>query len=158
MRIYAEPHRPGDGAALLRRGLRRSDLVESYRATALPIEKSLSRCLTHSAMTATLRVDGRITGLLGVASRDLLGSVGLPWFVAHPEFEDPRVMVGAARLVRSFIEQWLTVFSTLENLTDPDHKQALRFLVWLGFNLDAVPVTGPLGHPLIRFWRKQPCA
>ncbi len=95
---------------------------------------------------------GRILALFGVA-QDPAGH-GLIWLAATDEFARPDLAVPLARASRRYVNCWLREFKCLHNVVDPDNAPALRWLEWLGFDIDRKsPVRGPLGHELYRFRR-----
>lgn len=171
MTITISPYTPGDEAELLTRGLRVGDVLEAWKVTGIPAARAVALSLEHSLMAGTIRLDGRIVSLFGVGgpegetARDARPSApgtgfpclgtGFPWLVAHPEFENPAIAVPMARILRRFLDHWLTVFPRLENYTDPGHAAALRLLAWAGFSLRVATVPGPLGHRLMHFWKNS---
>lgn len=155
MKITVLPYAPGDKAELLARGLRAGDILEAWKTTGLRAEDAVRLSLAHSLMSASIRINGRVSALLGVAGCGALLHTGIPWLVAHPDFETPAVAVPMARIMRRFLDHWLTVFSRLENVADPDHANALRVLRWCGFSMREAETHGPLGHKLVCFWKNN---
>jgi hypothetical protein len=90
-----------------------------------------------------------------VAEKSALSGAGVPWLLAHADFERRETAVTLMRLSRRFIERWLKVFGSLENVADPEHRVSLKYLTDLGFTFDwGRMVSGPLGHPLVPFRRR----
>ncbi len=143
----------GDDAELLRRGLRPHDEREALKAAGMSGAEALRHSLDNSDQAFAIRLGGSMAAILGVGST--MG-VGIPWLLAHPDFEKPAAAVPMARLVRRFIEHWLAAFGRLENHADPEHAEALKMLRWMGFCLEPARVAGPLGHELVYFWRERP--
>ena len=144
-----------DAAALLARGLRASDRREAWKAAGMPPEQALPLTLHNSLIAVAVKHQATVIALLGVGHSGLLSTTGSPWLVGHPDMEHPPCSLPLARGCRRFVEHWLTVFNRLENLADPNHTESMRFLEWLGMTVDhANSVRGPLGHPLVRFYRE----
>ena len=96
-----------------------------------------------------------VIAICGIGATGVLSGIGRPWFVAHDDFEHPTLAPVLARISRRFIDCWLQRFTRLENLADPEHERAVRYLEWLGFRFDWHKlVRGPFGHPLVRFWQQ----
>lgn len=158
MRIELRPYRAGDGDALLRRGLRPADRREARKAAGLEPGAAVSLSLARSVCTVCILLEGRVSCLIGIGLLDILENSATPWLLAHEDFEDARVAVPMARRVKRCMDHWLTVFSRLENVVDPDHAAAIRLLEWMDFTIETTGIRGPLGHSLLPFWRNSECA
>jgi hypothetical protein len=155
MRITITPCLPEHCGELLRRGLRPTDAAELWKVRALTPEKALPEAVENSLLALTLLIDGQATALFGVAEKSALSGAGVPWLVAHADFERRETAVPLMRLSRRFIDHWLKTFGRLENVADPEHRVSLKYLTNLGFTLDwGGMIPGPLGHPLIPFRRQ----
>ena len=142
-----------DADALLTRGVRQADRRECLKTAGMAVGPALRASVANSDLAVAICLAGRIIALFGVG-RDAAGH-GLIWLIANDEAEAPELAVPLARTSRRFVNCWLRHFKRLHNVADPEHKTSLRWLAWLGFNIDrANPVRGPLGHELCRFWRE----
>lgn len=153
MRVDVHPYAIGDDTELLARGLRAADCIEAWKTTGMCAGRAVRLSLESSLVVGTIRLDGQVVSLFGVGERGLLLRTGIPWLVAHPDFEHPGIAVPMARIIRRFLDHWQTMFFRLENYADPDHEKALHVLRRFGFSMREAAVTGPLGHRLIHFWR-----
>ena len=156
MKIDVRPFAPGDEDELLARGLRAGDALEAWKVTGMRADAAVRLSVERALTAGVIRVENRVTALFGLG-KGCRGGSGIPWMVAHPDFENPAVAVPMARIMRRFLDHWLTVFPRLENCADPDHAHALKVLRWAGFTVENTPLRGPLGHKLVYFWRTQ-CA
>ena len=152
------PYRAGDEEELLARGLRESDRLELWKLTGLDeatlFKLRLPELKKHQARLGAALWHGNIIALFGVCPADCFKSKGIPWLLAHPDFERQELAVPIARVGQRFTRHWLNYFEILENVCDPKNTKAMNFLSWLGFKFDfEQPLRGPLGHPLLRFWR-----
>lgn len=175
MRIEIRPARIADGEALILRGLREADKREAWKAAGVTPEVAVRYSLACSARALAVLLGGRPACLLGAGlpgwpcgpggpgGPEEPGGPGgrvpyaIPWLLAHDDFEDKRVAVPMARLVRQQMDRWVNEFSRLENLADPEHAEALRLLRWMGFTIEQRAVKGPKGHDLLHFWRNSAC-
>lgn len=157
-KVSVRRYRPGDEAALLARGLRAADAREAFKVVGTGPAAALAHTLAGSAMTAAIEINGSVAALFGLCPQGLLCSAAAPWLLAHDDFDRPEAALALGRISRRFIDHWHAVFGRLENLADPEHVKAIRYLEWLGFSFAwEAPLRGPFGHELIPFWR-QPCA
>ena len=141
-----------DADALLARGVRQADHRECLKAAGMAVGPALRASVANSDLAVAACLEGKVIAMFGVGT-DAAGQ-GLVWMMAHDEAEAPWLAVPLARASRRFVDSWQRHFKRLHNLADPEHKTSLRWLAWLGFNIDrAKPVRGPLGHELYRFWR-----
>ena len=156
-RVKAVPTRPEYVDTLLRKGLRRADVLEVWRIGGESPENALQTSVAGSEIGVTLLRDGEVVAVCGVCTftKGLLSSpTGAPWLLACDEFESPDTAKSMARISRVFIDHWHKVYGRLENVADPLHGRSLRYLQWLGFTFDwDVPLYGPHGDRLVRFWR-----
>ena len=145
---------PGDDEALIARGLRGSDDAECFKTGGLTAAEALRYSVRGSDLAAGMWIHGKIAAVCGVASPGALADVGAPWLLAHDDFERADTATAAARASLRLVECWAKEYGRLQNVADPQHTKALRFLDFLGFHFDwGQPVTGPFGHQLVRFWR-----
>ncbi len=149
--ISVLPYKPGDEEELLERGLRPADIAEGWKTCGIAADAALRLSIQSSLVAGAIRIDGRVAALFGVSRLGLLDDTGIPWLVAHADFERPAVAVPMARIMRRFLGHWRRVFARLENYADPKHEKALRLLAWAGFSMRVAPAAGPLGHTLIHF-------
>lgn len=155
-KVEVRRFRAGDDAELLRRGVRESDRKESFKVSGLSVAESLPPTLGLSLVSGSVFVDGAIVCLFGVGSHGPLSDTGMPWLIAHEDFERRETAPVMMRISRRMVRQWLTVFPRLENLADPENRASLRYLSGLGFTFDrSDPAFGPHGHELVRFWRNH---
>lgn len=158
-RVETLPAGAPDVKTLVGRGLREADRRELLRLSGLPFERDTILQSVFSSRDVTgIFVDDEIAALYGVAplQEEKSRCVGMPWLVAHDDFERKETAVPMMRISRRGIEKWLGEFDLLMNLVDPEHLKAVAYLKRLGFTLEFdAPVAGPLGDRLIPFWRTR---
>ncbi len=151
MRVDVRPFTPGDDAELLERGLRPCDIREAMKVAGLSPARAVGISIINSDFVDTVRLDGKVAALLGAGGG--WGGIGIPWLLAHQDFEHPAAAVPMARLVRRRMDRWVNVYGRLENYADPEHAAALRLLTWMGFRLMPSKIKGAFGDELVYFWR-----
>ena len=150
-----------DADALLGRGVRAADQAECWKMTGATVDELLRESVDKSTCAATVKYNGKIIALFGVAPLPLCPLLagkymGLVWLIGHDDFDLPELAVPLARASRHFIACWLREYALLGNFVNPDNSSSLRWLGWLGFNIDREsPLCGPQGHVLYRFWKRR---
>lgn len=137
--------------------LRRADVVEGEIATGLSAEEALLISVRMSYEAIAAYADNRLVMLAGVAPFSLLSSAAHPWMVGTDEL--PKHAFKLCRENRRYVKKWLTWFPYLENWVDAENTVALKWLKWLGFELEKPIPWGDSGHFFIRFHQEaKPCA
>lgn len=150
-----------DANALLERGVRAADQSECWKMTGATVDELLRESVDKSACVAAAEYNGNVIALFGVAPLLLfpllMGKyMGLVWLVGHDDFDRPGLAVPLGRASQLFVDCWQREYELLGNFVDPENKTSLRWLKWLGFNIDArLPLRGPQGHTLYRFWKRR---
>lgn len=112
--------------------IRKSDIDENREISGIPMLESLELSLEHSVQPLFLYYGRERLALLGIARVD---QVGIPWLVGtnaisgHP--------VAFARATRSITSRWKSHFQSMRNLVGSDNTEAVEWLEWLGFTVDA---------------------
>lgn len=141
----------------MRLQLRQEDRIECEAASGLSWEAALAFAVQNSSRVSVLLLDGRIVGLFGLAAVPGDPYCAAPWMLAGDElFSGPGLRVLFSRGSRDVVENMLAEYKRLENYISRKNKIAIRWLDWLGFEFDEIPVT--LVDPkveFLRFWRTK---
>jgi len=78
---------------------------------------------------------------------------GVPWLLATECFDEITGVL--KRISHLAVKQMLLNFSYLENYVDARSEIAIRFLEWLGFNIEEPIPFGKEDLPFHRFWLKR---
>lgn len=114
---------------------------------------ALSHALRISLWALTAIVENRPHAMMGVASRNMLEGVGIPWMLGTDRIYDhPRDMIRNAPAVLGEMHR---TFATLENLVSADNDRAVRYLRHVGFEFCTDPINVG-GISFIRFRRECP--
>lgn len=125
------PATEGDARELARL-LRAEDRLEVVALGLDPVD-GLLQSLTGAREAWTYRADGRIVCMAGITPLSLIGRTGIPWLLGSELVVPHRrtFMVETRRMVT----HWLTLFDVLRNVVDARYEAAIRWLIWLGFEI-----------------------
>lgn len=122
--FLAEHMRPADVAE-----------CEAFGRTA---RSGLENALRSSLWALTAIVDDEPHAMMGVASRSMLESVGVPWMLGSERIYDhARDLVRYSPVI---LAEMHVTFDCLENLVSADNDRALRFLRHVGFEFHDDPI------------------
>lgn len=111
--------------------LREADEAECHAAGLSPLE-ALTCSVRLSAQAWEARVDGRVVGWFGHTPVSILGNMGVVWCLSAPAADDHRTLFG--RRSYSYLQYMLSLYAEVICQVDLNHKQAKRWLKWLGFS------------------------
>ena len=131
--------------------LRAADVEEIRAASGLAPAEALRLSYDFSTHVWAVReIGGRPIALWGVGPLSLVEGRGCPWLLAADAFES--LGRDIARLSRPLLAGMRDHYPRLENRVDARHTRAVRWLSWLGFNIDPATPWGVEGRPFHRFW------
>lgn len=89
--------------------------------------------------------------MFGVACARALTFTGSPWLLTSHAM--PRYSKTFLRGSKIFVEEWASEFPVLRNFVDVRHRRAIRWLEWLGFEVDRSRevLMGPGRSPFYKF-------
>lgn len=112
---------------------------------------ALERSLKTSLWAITAIVDDEPHAMMGVASRNLLEGIGVPWMLGTERaYDHARDLV---RYAPAIIDEMHRDFPHLENLVSADNDRALRFLRHVGFEFRS-EISMVSSVPFVHFHRK----
>jgi hypothetical protein len=113
--------------------LRWGDACE-VAAIGLSKEAAIVQSMERSLWAETYLVDGQVAAIVGLGISAMIGGHGVPWLLTGPACEKNkrRFMVESRRQVERMLEQ----VSPLINYVHADYSRAVRWLGWLGFEID----------------------
>ena len=143
-----------DSMTYIGRNLRAADCVE----LGLPSGADAAHVLLEAAESArwchVASVDGVPTAAYGVNPIEGRPGWGSPWLLATP---------GARRLRRPLltvapaeVELMLAGFPFLTNAVHDRHREAIRWLIWLGFTIGFDQPQQRDGRTFLPFWKGNP--
>ena len=100
-------------------------------------------------------LDGEPVVAFGCACYDLLETTGVPWLIAPPKLE--QCAKTFVKLSRPYIRAMLERHLRLTNCVDARNHLAIKWLRWLGFNIESAAPAGPFNLPFHRVWMEAAC-
>ena len=94
-------------------------------------------------------IDGEPIVMWGVALESLVGKIGIPWMIATKQLDDVAIIF--LRRCRGPVLEMLSNYGKLINYVDARNKRAVRWLKFLGFEIEDPKPYGVLGMPFHRF-------
>lgn len=141
-------YRPEDGEYIAA-NIRASDRKEIYYLAAL---KPLPAIRTTAAMSDyawTAFVDDRPALIFGVCRRTTMSDTGMPWALGTDEAD--RHVTEYARQSRMFFDGITQAYSRLENYALAENVKTIRWLKWMGFDMEEPAPHGCFGSLFVRF-------
>jgi hypothetical protein len=123
-----------EDCAALAPNLRLEDSIEVRRSGFQKNEAALVYGLEHSTEASTVLIDGKPAAMFGLNAKTLLGAEAVIWFLGSPEME--RIKKTFLRLSRFQIRSWRERYPVLYNLVPLEYEKSLKWLRWLGVNVD----------------------
>lgn len=130
--------------------MREADRREVYFLAALSPERAVAMTAALSAAALTgVDGDGVPFVIFGVCRRSALSEVGVPWLLATDDVDKHNRIF--ARRSREFYQRVESVFPVMENWALAENVKTLRWLKWLGFDMQEPRPYGAFGQPFVRF-------
>lgn len=111
--------------------LRQADREEAKAFVGVPPMEALVYCLEDSVDVWVVIHEDKIEGVFGVA---LVPGHGVPWFVATDKFREFRITF--AKESKTVVRSLLKRYEKLINFVDSRHTASIKWLRWLGFEVD----------------------
>lgn len=138
-------------APLLIAGLREIDRRELYEMTRLDAADGLDLTIAGAVACWTAMDDGAVVCAFGINRRSALSNVGVPWLVGTSLVETHARRF--ARQSRDYLDRFSQVFPQMENFCLAENAATIRWLKWLGFDMDEPQPMGFSRAPFVRFSR-----
>lgn len=129
MKAYYRPMVLSDFIEVTSMRLRQADIEEVEAATGLGWQTALLNAVRCSTHTWVIIYDNRIEGVFGLGEYG--PTVGVPWLLATNRFASFSYRL--ARQSGEVVELMLGLYPTLTNRVYAKHRDAIRWLKWLGF-------------------------
>lgn len=146
--ITVTPTVPADADELYLH-LRAADMAECEAYGRGDVLSGIRESVRGSLRCWTVRREGVLLGVFGVAPLSFITGVGSPWMLGTPALDrHPRLV---QRLVRQYLPQMLEAFPHLINFVHAQNTRSIRWLTRLGFTLHAPQPYGLRGDLFHRF-------
>lgn len=117
--------------------------VAEIAALGLTVVEGLRLSLERALWADTYLVDGEVAAVAGLGLPSLLGRVATPWLVTgEPVDRQRRTFL---RLTGARVARMRREWDLLVNHVHADYAQSIRWLAWLGFEIEPARPFGPYG-------------
>lgn len=129
--------------------IRDHDRDEIYASCLLTPLRALEFSMRVSRHVWAGLVNGKTICVFGVSGKTTLSDVGMPWMIGTPLVE--KYQRTFLRRCRRCVGVMLSEYTALENYVDVRNVASVKWLRWLGFEMDEPMPYGPFGLPFMRF-------
>lgn len=145
-----------DHAAYIAERVREDDRNELWASHFMTPYKAMRTGLRHSDDAFTGRDGEEPVLMFGVHQPCLITPHGVPWMVATDRLDSPDVSIAFLRRCREPLVAFLEKFDILENYVDARNKRAIRWLMFMGFNVNEIAEPyGELKLPFHKFTMRR---
>lgn len=148
MEVKIRRYRPEDGEYIAA-NIRASDRKEIYYLAALTPLRAINTTAAVSVISWTALVDGIPALSFGVCRKTTMSDIGMPWALGTDEAD--RHITKYAKQSRVFYDGMTQAFPVLENYALAENTKTLRWLKWMGFDMDDPAPYGCFGAMFVRF-------
>lgn len=136
--------------------LSQEDRDEIWAALHEVPERALKVGLLASRQPICGLIDGVPHMAAGIAYPSFLGDIykGIPWMMGSEELRNRKHMLALLRPSKVYIQEQKRDYAYLENYVDARHVLAVKWLEWLGFNMEEPEPFGIDRLPFHRFWMR----
>lgn len=129
--------------------MRALDRREIFQLAALTSWNAIEMSTATADRVHTAMIDGEPGAIWGINRKSIFSDIGVPWLLATDAIEKPvrRVLAESVRYFKAFEE----LYEYQENWVLTEHEKAVKWLRWLGFEMEEPAPFGPFGVSCIRF-------
>ncbi len=154
-KIEIVPYHDSHGL-FISRHMRKSDKEEIYYLAALAPWPAIEVTIAGAVDANTALVDGVPVVMFGVSRRTWISDVGVPWLLGTDEADNHQFKFG--RDSKRYFTVMAEQFPVMENYAMASNNRTLRWLKWLGFDMEEAKPVGVFGRPFVRFGKGLECA
>ena len=138
----------GDVAVLVR-NMREHDIQEVNAATHMGLRNAVQTSVIMSTYSKTGLVNDELVCMWGVCPISLLSGSGSPWMLGTDLItEKQRIFL---RRSKPWLDDIRKDYRYLENFVDARNTMSIKWLKWLGFEMDEAEPYGIHGEPFHKF-------
>ena len=138
----------GDVAVLVR-NMRKHDVQEVNAATRMGVRNAVETSVNLSTYAKTGLVNDELVCMWGVCPISLISSSGSPWMLGTDLIEKKQRIF--LRRSKPWLEDIKKGYKTLENHVDERNTLSVRWLKWLGFEMNKAEPYGVNGELFHKF-------
>ncbi len=131
--------------------LRDADILEIRLSSNKTPLQAVSEGFEQSIMVWTGMYGDVPIGMFGLCSLTILGNTGVPWLLGTDEMMKIRRQFLTDS--KPYIDQMLSIHPRLVNFVHVDNSAGIRWLHWLGFDMQPPVKAGPYGALFHKFER-----
>ena len=139
---------PGD-IDMLVENMRDHDIQEVNAATRMGIENAVKTSVNLSTYSKTGLVNDELVCMWGVCPISLLSSSGSPWMLGTDLIKKKQRIF--LRRSKPWLDDIRKDYRYLENFVDERNVMSIKWLKWLGFEMDEAEPYGIHGEPFHKF-------
>lgn len=124
--------------------MRDSDVAEIYASHHHTPAEALRISMASSMISLTIEDKGKIVGMFGICPEYLLGKRATIWFLGSDRLH--KIEKRFLRNSRMFIDFFLSHYPYLENYTHTENKKAIKWLKFLGADMQQAKPYGIEGE------------
>lgn len=148
--VNIAPTKPIDISRIAER-VREHDRDEIWAMAMQTPDAAMQYGLKYSEVIKTGFIDDQPVAMWGVVPLSMVPSIGAPWMVGTKDLEQHAFTF--LRRCREPLMELFKGYDTLENYVDVRNTMTIKWLKFMGFNLDKPQPYGPFELPFHRFWR-----
>ena len=138
----------GDIAVLVR-NMRKHDVQEVNAATRMGVRNAVETSVNLSTYAKTGLVNDELVCMWGVCPISLISSSGSPWMLGTDLIEKKQRIF--LRRSKPWLDDIRKDYKHLENHVDERNTLSVKWLKWLGFEMDKAAPYGVNGEPFHKF-------
>jgi len=129
--------------------MREVDVQEVNKSSGLKPYHALCESVRRSKYSTVVLIDDEPVAVFGIVELSLLGSLGVPWMLATPSIsKDIKLFMMETKKALSVI---FGMYEQLYNYVDIENRNAIRWLKWIGFDIQDPKPYGIKGHLFCKF-------
>ena len=131
------------------KNMRLSDRKEMYYMAAIRPAAAVEMSVAMAREVKTVLLDGVPCLVFGIGTQTFFSEVGVPWLLGTDAADQHQYRFG--RQSKKIFSEMYAPYSCMENHVLAENKKTIRWLKWLGFEMDEPLPYGVFNQEFIRF-------
>jgi hypothetical protein len=129
--------------------MRHMDRKEIYYMSAIGPGPAVACTVAHAVAAWAALVDGVPVCIFGITRATRLSDIGVPWLLGTDALDDHGMALAVNS--RKYFRRMVDCFPKMENHVLAENDRVVRWLRWLGFDMEEPAPYGAFGQMFIRF-------
>lgn len=129
--------------------MREIDRREIYYMATLDPQRAINVTAAHAVAAWAVLLDGVPALIFGINRRSRTSLIGVPWLLATDALDEHPLAL--AKASKEYVARFFRAFDRMENHVLASNVKTLRWLRWLGFDMEEARPFGAFGQPFVRF-------